>query len=334
MKSKISSATNSGIKRRLLASWQKTQDSHLNLKVKRYIVRTMVYAILFSLAFIFIYPFLYMVVTSVKTNADLNNVTVNWVPTSLYFKNYKYAYEILTYEKHFKNSLLITVVATAGHMLSCAFIGYGLARYKLLGGKLVFFIVILTIIIPVQTLIVPSYLVYTNLKWIDSYLPVLVPTFFGYGLKGPLFIYLFRQFYLGVPKDLENAAKIDGSGYLQTYFRIVMPTAQSAFLVTLLLSIVWHWNDFYEVDIYTSSLSLVTLPAKLNFLVAFVSNPDDNTFHVSSLFDAMKSLDRQGVINNAVLMAGNLLVMLPVIICFVFLQKKFMQGIERTGLVE
>jgi multiple sugar transport system permease protein len=256
------------------------------------------------------------------------------VPTRIYLKNYKYAYAILTYWRHFKNSVLVTAVGTAGHMLSCAFIGYGLARYKLPGGKLIFFIIILTIIIPVQTLIVPSYMIYANLKWINSYLPVLVPTFFGYGLKGPLFIYLFRQFYLGIPKDLENAAKIDGSGHLQTYFRIIMPTAQSAFLVTLVLSIVWHWNDFYEIGVYTSSLDLVTLPGRLKFLVAFVQNPDNPTFHTSPLFEILKSLDKQGVINNAVMMAGNILVMLPVIISFIFLQRKFMQGIERTGLVE
>ncbi|HBP37390.1 MAG TPA: hypothetical protein DD640_01355 [Clostridiales bacterium] len=303
-------------------------------KAKQYFSRSALYMILFALSFIFIFPFIYMLVTSVKTNADLNNVTVNWIPSSIFLKNFKYSYTILNYWIHFKNTATLTLIGTLGHIASCAFIGYGFARYKLPGKNVIFFVVLLTMIVPIQTIIVPSYMIYSNLKWINSYLPILVPTFFGYGLKGPLFIYLFRQFFLGLPKDLEDAAKIDGCNHITTYFRIIVPIAKSAFLVTLLLSLVWHWNDFYEASIYASSFELITLPSKLSLLVRYVANPDDMYFEAATLFEAVKRLDREGVINNAVLMASNLMVMAPVIISFIFLQKRFMQGIERTGLTE
>lgn len=284
------------------------------------------YILMFDLSLVFMFPFLFMLVTSLKTNADLHDLTVNWVPRSLKLENYVIALRALNYTTFMKNSLLITIVATIGHLLACPFIGYGFARYKFPGKKILFSIVIVAFIIPVQTNIVPMYIMYANLKWLNSYLPVLIPTFFGYGLKGALFIFIFRQFYLGLPKELESAAKIDGCGFLMTYWRIVFPVAQSAFLVTLVLSIVWHWNDFYEPAIYASRSNMAILPARLNKLVEMINTPPEE------LFTDMTFVDGENTINNAVLMAGTFMVVLPVLAVFSFLQKKFMQGIERTGL--
>ncbi|NLC68629.1 MAG: carbohydrate ABC transporter permease [Clostridiaceae bacterium] len=213
-------------------------------RIKSRVARLAMYVLLFDLVFVFVFPFLYMLVTSLKTNADLNDLTVNWVPSRLKFYNYVFAYRILDYWRFFKNSLFLTAATTTGHVLACSFVGYGFARYNFLGKKFLFFFVIVALIVPVQTLIIPTYILFSTMKWLNTYLPLIVPTFFGFGLKGALFVFIFRQFYLNLPKEIEDAAKIDGCGFLRTYWEIVLPIAQSAFWVTIVLSIVWHWNDF------------------------------------------------------------------------------------------
>ncbi len=290
------------------------------------LTRTGTYLLLSGFSFVFLFPFLYMLVNSLKTNADLNNILVNWVPRDLKFENYIIAYRALDYFTYAKNSVFITIVTVIGHLLSCSLIGYGFARYNFPCKKVLFLLVILALIVPVQTLIVPMYMVYANFGWLNSYLPIIVPTFLGYGLKGTLFIFIFRQYYLGLPKDLENAAKIDGAGFLMTYWRIVLPIAQSALLVTVVLSMVWHWNDFYEPGIYAQKATMTMLPARLNNIVRLVNLPPEE------MFEDMQLIDQENSINNAVLMAGTFMVITPILIVFGFLQKKFMQGIERTGL--
>jgi len=288
--------------------------------------RCVTYVLAFDLVFVFLFPFLFMIFTSLKTNADLNDVTVNWIPTTFNFKNYVMAYKLINYNEHIKNSLLITIGASIGHIISCSFIGYGFARYEFPLKNVLFVFVIVVLIVPIQTFIVPMYILFSNMKWLNTYLPIIAPTFFGLGLKGALFIFIFRQFYLGLPKELEKAAKVDGCGFLRTYWNIVLPIARSALIVTLVLSIVWHWNDFYEPAIYVYKPTLAVLPARLNSLVTFVNKPPEEL-----MSDVESGLD-EDALNNAVLMAGTFIVILPVIISFIFLQRKFMQGIERTGL--
>jgi multiple sugar transport system permease protein len=295
--------------------------------IKNNIFRTVTLIFMINMAFVFLFPFIYMIVTSLKTSKDLYDFTVNWVPRSIEWKNYILAYRILQYPVYFKNSFILTVGVTAGHLITCSFIGYGFARYEFTGKKLLFSIAILSIIIPIQTIIVPQYMIFANLKWIDSYLPIIVPAFFGYGLKGGLFIFIFRQFYLGLPTALEDAAKIDGCNFLRTYWQIVLPISKSAFIVSLVLSVVWHWHDFFEPSIYINSSEKVILPTRLNSIITLVNNPPEEIFEGIVIVV-------ENPINNGVLMAGTFLIILPVIITFAFLQRQFMQGIERTGLVE
>ena len=291
--------------------------------------RLLLYILLVGLAFVFVYPFLFMLVTSLKSNADLSNFAVQWVPTELKFENYSIAWDLLDFSKYFANSAAVTLLASLGHILVCSFIGYGFARFRFPFKKLLFGFVILAFIVPVQTIIIPLYLTYTNFGWINSYLPLIVPTFFGFGFKGTLYIFLFRQFYLTLPRDLENAALIDGCGFLKTYWKIVFPLAQSTLVVALVLSVVWHWNDFYEPGIYISKAALGFLPPRINQIIAVVNAPPE------SLFELLANLglsDGEDTLNNAVIMAGTMLISAPVIIFFAFAQRKFMQGIERTGI--
>lgn len=295
-------------------------------RIKQLIGRIFVYLLLLNLAFVFIYPFLYMIVTALKSNADLNDITVNWIPKNIKFENFIIAANLTKYSKYVFNSLFITVLATIGHILSCSFIGYGFARFEFPFKNILFFFVIVSFIVPVQTIIVPLYMTYKNFGWLDTYWPLIIPTFFGFGLKGALYVFIFRQFYLGLPKDLENAAKIDGCGFLKTYWLIVLPIAKASFLVVLVLSVVWHWNDFYEPAIYVSKTAMAVLPSRINSIVAVINAPPEQ------LFELLELVDGEDTINNAVVMAGTFLVILPVLVGYSFVQKKFMQGIERTGI--
>ena len=299
-------------------------------KAPRLLARILLYAVLIDLAFLFLYPFLYILITSVKTNRDLLDITVQWIPRSLKWENFSMAIKACNFFSNLKNSAIYTIFGTAGHLLSCAFIGYGFARYRFPGRKLLFLAVLLSIIVPVQTIIIPLYLVYVNMGILGTYLPVILPTFFGFGLRGGLFIFIFRQFFMNLPRELENAAKVDGCGFLRTYVRIVLPIAKPAIVVTLVLSMVWHWNDFYEPGIYAAKPDMYTLPASIQALIPIMESPT----RALSFFSSFDMPNQEAVINNAVFMAATLMAILPIILIFAVRQRGFMQGIERTGLVE
>ncbi len=296
---------------------------------KHIVVRLFMYLLILGLAFVFLYPFLYMITTSLMSNSDLNSNSVNWIPTEVKFENYAIALSLMNGTKYAMNSLFVTVVATFGHVIACSFIGYGFARYNFPGKNILFGFVMLAFIVPTQTLMIPLYLTYNNLRWLDTYLPLLVPTFFGFGLKGALYVFLFRQFFLTVPKSLEEAARIDGCGFMMTYWRIVFPLARATLVVAMVLSVVWHWNDFYEPGLYISKNELSFLPPKLNTIIAAANALPDAQ---QELLRSLGLEDGEDTLNNAVVMAGAVMISAPVMLFFAFAQRQFMQGIERTGI--
>lgn len=292
-------------------------------KIRRWVIRIFFYLLLFSLSFVFLYPFIIMIVDSFKSDADLANITVKWIPEKLVWNNYVIAFKQLSYQIFVKNSLVMSVIATIGHVLSCSFVGYGFARYRFRGRGVLFGIVILSMLVPIQVLIFPLYIQYSKWGWLDSYLPLLVPTFFGYGLNGAFFIFLFRQFFSSLPYEMEEAARIDGCGALRAFFKIMLPMSKSSLLVATVLSFVWHWNDYFEPNMYIRTISKQLLPSRLPLLYSLLNSED-----------SLEAMVEEGglIFNEAMLMAATFLVILPVLIVYAFLQKKFMEGIERSGL--
>lgn len=291
---------------------------------KGVILRVMIYLVLFDLAFVFLYPFITMIIDALKTESDLINSTVTWIPTSLHWQNFVTAFKQLDYIDFFKNSAIVTILATVGHVISCSFIGYGFARYKFVGKGVLFGGVILSMLVPVQVIIFPLYMTYAGWGWIDTYLPLVVPAFLGFGLRGGFYIFLFRQFMMSLPHEMEEAAKIDGCGPLKTFIKIIMPMSRSSVLVCAVLSIVWHWNDYFEPRIYLTKYNLAMLPSKLE-----------------PLYDALNRIAGEGddvadatttIVNQAQCMAATFLVILPLLIAYTFVQKQFMEGVERSGL--
>ncbi len=296
---------------------------------KKILVTIVMYLLLIGLAFVFLYPFLYMIVNSLMTNSDLNSSSVNWIPTEFKFENYAIALKLMNIKRYAINSFTVTILSCIGHVISCSFIGYGFARYNFPLKKVLFAIVILAFIVPTQTIIIPLYLTYANLKWINTYLPLIVPTFFGFGLRGALYVFLFRQFYLTVPKSLEEAARIDGCGFMKTYWKIVFPLAKATLVVALVLSVVWHWNDAYEPGLYVDRPTLQFLPPRINSIITAANAlPDQQQEYLRQL----GLEDGEDTLNNAVVMAGATIITSPILLFFAFAQKQFMQGIERSGI--
>jgi multiple sugar transport system permease protein len=285
-----------------------------------------IYILLFDLAFVFLYPFFHMIVNSLKSPQDLIDITVKIIPTSFYWKNYKIAFSALNYAQAAKNSLLITLFTTSGHILACSFIAYGFARFKFPGRELFFMIVLFSMIVPIQVLIFPYYMQFSDWGWLNTYLPLIVPTFFGFGLRGGLYIFIFRQFFMGLPYELEEAAKIDGCSAFRTYWNIVLPVSKSSTLVAGVLSMVWHWNDCFEPGIYLTKQKLwpvpINIPTMYETLKALSSGQADEFM-----------TEGEVLFNEGVVFAGTFLVILPIIIIYLILQRQFMEGIERTGIV-
>ena len=291
------------------------------------ILRIICYILLIDMVFVFLYPFFYMLVTSVKSYDDITNLAVKWIPSGINIVNYKLAAEALRLNTSFFNSVMVTSLAMLGHLLTCSFIGYGFARFRFPFKKILFFGVILSIIIPIQTLIIPLNKLYTVFGMVDTFLPLIIPTFFGFGLRGGLFIFLFCQYFIRFPSSLEEAALIDGCGRVRSFFKIALPSAGSIIVVCLVLSMVWHWNDYFEPAIYLSAnantaLLPQMLPEMYNIIQSMGTAMNEQQMNLKFLY------------HEGVAMAGTVISMIPLLVVYSFLQRKFMEGVERSGLVE
>lgn len=293
---------------------------HTKATVKKitgsFLMKVAMYSLLIGMTFVFLFPFLYMFTTSIKQPIDLMDMTTKWLVRNPNWTNYEEAIDLMYYWRALRSSIGVSLVSAIGQVLSCSFIAYGIARFKFPGKNVIFFMVIFSLIIPPQVLVIPLYIQYSNLGMMDTYLPIILPCFVGMGLRGGLFIFIFVQFYKGLPLELEEAARIDGCGVLRTYWNIILPVSKSSILVTSILSIVWHWNDYFEPSVFlmTPEKSLLSLAIK-------------QIMSIKQIYIAAS-----GALVNPMGMAGALLSVLPLVIMYLVLQKQFMAGVERSGL--
>jgi len=258
--------------------------------------------------------------TSLKTVEDLADITVSWIPTQLFLGHYTFAFRILGYLQGLLNSLTISVPAAIGQIVAGSFVGYGLARMPFPGREALFFLVLFTFLIPPQTIVVPLFTFYRDLGWLNTYYPFIVPPFLGFGVKGALFILIFRQFFRGLPWELEDAALIDGASPLRVYWRVMLPLASPAILVVLLFSLVWHWNDYFQSNTFLLREEKFTLPMRL----ATIAGRIQQTGLGYSTDDY----------NEGLMMAATVLVILPMLLFYALAQRYFVESVDRTGLVE
>ena len=282
-----------------------------------------VYSLLSVIAYLYLQPFFHMLSTSLMTLADLIDPTVKYIPREVTFQNISDAWTGLKYPKAFANTIVIALVCSILQVMVCSLTGYALARLHFPGKTLFTFLMILTFLVPSQVIIIPLYVIYSQLNWLNTPLVFLVPALLGQGLRSALFIIIFRQFFLSQPAAMEEAAKIDGAGTFRLFARIMLPLARPAAIVVFLFSFIWYWNMYYEPSMFMTGNNL-PLSLRLNGLEAALVG--DTPSWIGSQ-QAVK-------LHEGPKMAGALMIILPPLILYIFAQKWFVEGIDRAGLVE
>lgn len=283
--------------------------------------KVVMYALLISIGFVFLYPFLYMFVNSFMSPEDLMNPAVSWVPTKIYFENYIKAFETLDFGKSFWNSLYISLIAAILQTAVAAVTGYGLARFNVKLKGIIMILILATFVLPVETLLIPRYVMFNSYKMLDSPLPLWISALTGQGLKSAVFILVFQQVFNGYPISLDEAAELDGAGKYKVFFKIALPIAKPAIVLSMLFSFVWYWNETRQSGLYFGEI-IKTLPMKLGSFAA----------SYASLYESAGAADAATSINEAVTLAGTMLSCLPILIMFIILQKQFVESIEKSGI--
>nr|WP_102710259.1 carbohydrate ABC transporter permease [Paenibacillus castaneae] len=288
-----------------------------------------------GLSFVILYPIIQKISTSIKDKADMYSPIVVFIPEHYTLDNFKSAMFIMDYWHTLLNTLALSSTTTILTTVSCALAGYAFARLKFKGSNLLFMGVILTILVPPTTILIPIYmnlkdftllgliplLTGKSLNLLDSYWPFILTSITANSLKAGLYIFIFRQFFRGIPKEVEEAAYIDGASVSSTFLRIMLPNAMPSIITVLLFSFVWQWNDsFFTTTYLTSSkvmsTQLASLPYNLAILLEGGATTNKDPFFMSMVQDT-----------------GILLAILPLVILYLFVQRYFVESIERTGIV-
>lgn len=276
-----------------------------------------------GISFIIIFPLLTQISTAIKAIEDLYDPTVIWLPKTVTLDNFKMAMTEMRYFSALVNSLIISVGVSLTQLLSCTFIGYGFARFKFRGRNLLFALVVLTLIIPPELIMIPLFLNFryfnlfgllgeTGLNLLGSLWPYFILSITGTGLRNGLFIYIVRQYFRGMPIELEEAAYVDGAGPIRTFFTVMMPNAAPVMLIVFLFSFVWMYNDTFYSQLFMGgkdimSSNLLALPLRIRYL----SGPEVTVYHNAAI----------------------VLYLAPLIILYALLQRYFVESVERSGIV-
>ncbi len=280
------------------------------------------YALLVCISFVFLYPFLYMFINSFMSPEDLMNPAISWIPSKLYFQNYVKAFETLDFGKSFWNSIYISLIAALFQTTVAAITGYGLARFQVKLKGVIFVLILATFVLPVETLLIPRYVMFNSYKLINSPMPLWISALTGQGLKSAVFILVFQQIFSSYPVSLDEAAELDGAGKYKVFYKIALPIAKPGIVLSMLFSFVWYWNETRQSGLYFGEM-IKTLPMKLGSFAA----------SYASLYEsAGEALDTATSINEAITLAGTMLSCLPILIMFIILQKQFVESIEKSGI--
>lgn len=292
------------------------------------------FVLILGLSFVIIYPILQKISTAFKHQTDLYSPIVVWIPETFTLDNFRSAMSILEYGDTLLNTFTLSATTAILTTASCALAGYAFARLKFKGSGILFFGVILTIVVPPTTILIPMYM---NLReftlggiiplltggpinLLNSYWPFILTSITGTSLRAGLYIFIFNQFFRGLPKALEEAAYMDGAGVVKTFFMVMLPNAKSAMVTVLLFSFVWQWNDSFFTTTYLTSANVMatklsSLPYNLKTFLDSSGGAVD-PFYLSMVQDT-----------------GILLAIAPLIILYLFVQKQFVESVERTGIV-
>lgn len=286
----------------------------LKKKSANILVKLFIYIMLFSLAYLLLYPLMYMIVTVFRSAEDLRNPAVVWITRTYSLENLKLAIQRLDFKNSFLYSLGLALPCAVLQTISCALAGYGFARFKFKGQLIFFGVLVLSIVVPNQTILIPWYGVVQSLGLLGSRAAFWIQAALGMSFKSGLFIFIFFQFYKGLPKELDSAAMLDGCSTPGIFLRIMLPNVVPAVVTVFFFSFVWHWNE--------------------NYITKFTLNIDRTlAYNVSDATDLLISSDMDIKIIQAVIQSGSLLLLAPALILFFILQRYLREGIARSGIV-
>ncbi len=264
------------------------------------------YFVLVSGSLLFLIPLYWQVSTSLKTPEETMLFPPRWIPAVPQWQNYIELMDRFPYLLYVRNSLTISLLVIFGTVFSNSLAAYGFSRLRMPGRDIIFMILLSTLMLPGVVLIIPQFILFQRLHWTNTFYPLIVPSFFG----NAFYLFLMRQFFLGIPRELEDAARIDGASYFRIYSQIILPLSKPVLITVALFAFVSTWNDFFGPLIYLSDDSKYTLAVALRYLQGSVrSRPE-----------------------NHLLMAAATLSALPCVIAFFAAQRQFIQGTVMTGI--
>ena len=281
----------------------------LGIQRLRRIKIIVVYALLIGLSVLFILPFMWMVSTSLKLSQDVFTYPPSFLPIvdgqlALNWDNYVKGWTVLPFNTYLQNSLIVTIANVVGNLISCSLVAYGFARLRARGSNVLFLMLLATLMIPREVTIVPRFLLFQKLGLINTLWALILPAWFGY----PFFIFLLRQFFMSIPRDLDEAARMDGATTLQIFLRIILPLSGPALASVAIFAFIGNWSNYLDPLIYIRSQDLYTLALGLNLF----RSTNVTAFNY--------------------LMAVSIITLIPVLVIFFLSQKLFVQGVTLTGM--
>lgn len=293
------------------------------------------WALIIGVGYIILFPLFNMVSTSLKSADQILDPGVVWIPRSISLDNFKDAWMALDYPKTLLNTFKTNIISALIEVVMCAFAAYGFSRFKFKGKNLMIAFLYITMVIPPQLTVISSYVQFKNfdvlgiintinqifgteieISLINTPWTFILPSLFGVGLKSGIIIYIYMQFFKALPKELEEAAYVDGATPLRTFLTIIMPSSSVIVITVLVFSVVWHWNEYFLSVIYFSS----------NFTLAPILSDLENLL----IINGFRS---EGAVLGGVIMASCLLFILPVLIFYLIIQKRFIQSVTTSGIV-
>ncbi|NMB11006.1 MAG: carbohydrate ABC transporter permease [Firmicutes bacterium] len=271
---------------------------------RKLVKNIVVYALCSMVSIILLIPFFWMLSASLKPGYQIFKYPIIWIPNPVKWSNYVDAFRAVPYMLWTKNTSLIVALSIVGDLVSCSLVAYAFARLRFPGRSILFALLLSTLMIPQQVTLIPTFLLFKWLGWVDTYLPLILPAWMAY----PFWVFLLRQFFMTIPLELDDAAKIDGCGYMSIFCRILLPLAKPALTTIAIFSFMANWNDFMRPLIYLNTESRFTIALGLRMF--------------QGLYFTRWEL----------VMAASVLALLPPLILFFFCQRYFVQGIVMTGL--
>lgn len=289
-----------------------------------------------AFSYILLYPLFFMISSCLKSPVDYIDPTVTWIPKNVTFQFFFEAIQALDLKNTLWNTFRLEIVSALIEVVSCSVVAYGLARFSFPEKKILYVVLVLTILVPAQMTIIPMVLNFKQMdllgilglfsqligkelrpNLLDTPWTFYLPSLFGVGLKSGIMIYIYSQFFKGLPGELEEAAWIDGAGAVKTFLRIIVPSSGVAFLTVTIFSVIWHWNDYYLAIMYTSQ----------NYPISVA---------LSNIYDSIKVLFGYIPAQNqatAVVMGACFISTVPMMLLYLFLQRKFIESVDRVGIV-